>query len=179
MLSICWTSWNERLSLSFYTLMPALNIWHRLATQYISVNDWIKEYQVLYPILCYVISFNLKQSYIIGSIISISQTEKLSSRDVKQFAKSQHLSVSLLGQVDLSLYSTFHYSVIVPAFGTTRQKLLLDQVKSSYYANLTSCFLPPTLFFSKMGISVLGRDPGRRFLKQGYEVLRSLLWSEH
>lgn len=58
----------------------------------IPVNDSIKECQRLCPILCYIISFNLKHPLKIGSITSISQVKKkikrLSSRDAKQFDKT-------------------------------------------------------------------------------------------
>lgn len=59
----------------------------------IAVNDSIKECQRLCPILCCIISFNLKHPLKIGSITSISQVKKnfkkrLSSRDAKQFDKT-------------------------------------------------------------------------------------------
>ena len=57
----------------FYTLTSALSYRRaELQSQYISVNDWVKECQMLGQSLCCIISFNLKQPYKVGSIVSIS-----------------------------------------------------------------------------------------------------------
>ena len=54
-----------------------------------TVHKVAKSQTQLCPILCSVIFYNLKLTYTLGGILSISQIRKLSSRDVEQLPKAR------------------------------------------------------------------------------------------